>query len=194
MSCVCSSWKMLKAKIQVCRSKDPLSPAPYCLLSSTECPKLISISWNMHLTCSMGCIWPHDGSLLTGKTFSGHDFLSEARLWSCRWAPQRQAASCFKSNSNFSIGEIIYPRRAQRFLQSQKLQQHDKSIFFLEVLVQRHVCKVHIGFVPAALGVDPRDLRNLTNTVFRYRRKMSRLQSSPLVFILAANSELESRT
>lgn len=25
---------------------------------------------------------------------------------------------------------------------------------------------------PAALGVDPRDLRNLTNTVFRYRRKM----------------------
>ena len=24
----------------------------------------------------------------------------------------------------------------------------------------------------SALGVDPRDLRNLTNTVFRYRRKM----------------------
>ena len=27
-------------------------------------------------------------------------------------------------------------------------------------------------FSAPALGVDPRDLRNLTNTVFRYRRKM----------------------
>ena len=63
--------------------------------------------------------------------------------------------------------------------------------FFFGSSVQRHVCKVHIRFVPAALGVDPRDLRNLTNTVFRYRRKMSRLQNSPLVLILAAISELE---
>ncbi len=144
MSWVGWSWKMLKAKIQVCRSKDPLSPAAYCLLSSTECQQLISISWNMHFTCCMGRIWPHDGSQLTGRnTFSGHDFLSEAGLWSCRWAPQRQAASRFKSDSNHSIGEIIYPRRAQRFLQSQKPQQHDKRFFFWKFCAKTRVQSSH---------------------------------------------------